>query len=157
VRWRHPRRGLLLPGQFLPAAERTGMIKPVCEWALESALADCRRWHEGGREVQIAVNLSGPNLRDPLLSERLRRLLVSTPLDPRFVKLEVSEHGVAGDPHGAVVALGRLQASGVRLSIDDFGGGESSLACLKQLPVDEIKIAGSLVRAMARDPRDAAI
>jgi EAL domain-containing protein (putative c-di-GMP-specific phosphodiesterase class I) len=73
------------------------------------------------------------------------------------LKLEIAERGVVGDPHGTVVALGRLRESGVRLSIDDFGGGESSLSCLKQLPVDEIKISGSLVRTMARDPRDAAI
>src|SRR5262245_52036310 len=157
LRWRHPRRGLLLPGQFLPAAERTGMIKPVCEWALETALSHCRSWHDGGRPVQIAVNLSGRNLRDPLLSERLSRLLGSAGIEPGFLKLEISEQGVVGDPHGAIAALVRIRASGVRLAIDDFGSGESSLASLKQLPVDEIKIAGSLVRAMARDSRDAAI
>jgi diguanylate cyclase (GGDEF)-like protein/PAS domain S-box-containing protein len=157
MRWRHPRRGLLLPGQFLPAAERTGMIKAVCEWALETALGHCRSWHDAGRPVQIAVNLSGRNLRDPLLSDRLTRLLAKAKLDPSFLKIEIPEQGVVGDPHGAVAALHRIRASGVRLAIDDFGGGESSLPALKQLPVDEIKIAGPLVRAMARDSRDAAI
>src|SRR5206468_6706231 len=103
--------GLLLPGQFLPAAERTGVIKPVCEWALETALAHCRGWHEEGRPVQIAVDLPGRNLRDPLLSERLSRLLGFAGLDPRFLKLQISEHGVVGDPHGAIAALARLKAS----------------------------------------------
>ncbi len=157
LRWRHPRRGLLLPGQFLPAAERTGTIKPVCEWALETAVQHCRSWHESGRAIQVAVNVSGRNLRDPLLSERLSRLLGNAKLDPGFLKLEISEQGVAGDPHGAIAALARLKSSGVHLAIDDFGGGESSLSSLKYLPVDEIKIAGSLVRAMAKDQRDAAI
>ncbi|HKD20139.1 MAG TPA: EAL domain-containing protein [Thermoanaerobaculia bacterium] len=157
VRWEHPRRGLLLPGQFLPAAERTGMIKPVCDWALATAVGHCRGWHESGRPVQIAVNVSGRSLRDPLLSERIARLLDGAKLDPAYLKLEVSEQSVVGDPHGSIAALTRIKASGVRLAIDDFGGNESSLSALKRLPVDEVKIAGSLVRAMARDPREAAI
>ncbi|HTO74841.1 MAG TPA: EAL domain-containing protein [Thermoanaerobaculia bacterium] len=157
VRWAHPRRGLLMPGQFLPAAERTGMIKPVCDWALATAVGHCRSWHEAGRPVQIAVNVSGRSLRDPLLSERIARLLDGAKLDPVFLKLEISEQGVVGDPHGSIAALLRIKAGGVRLAIDDFGGNESSLSALKRLPVDEVKIAGSLVRAMARDPREAAI
>jgi EAL domain-containing protein (putative c-di-GMP-specific phosphodiesterase class I) len=157
VRWEHPRRGLLLPGQFLPAAERTGMIKPVCDWALATAVGHCRGWHEAGRPVQIAVNLSGRSLRDPLLSERIARLLEEARLDPAFLKLEISEQGVVGDPRGSIAALTRIQAAGVRLAIDDFGGNESSLSALKRLPVDEVKIAGPLVRAMTRDPREAAI
>jgi len=157
VRWEHPRRGLLLPGQFLPAAERTGMIKPVCEWALATAVGHCRSWHEAGRPVQIAVNVSGRSLRDPLLSERIARLLDGARLDPGYLKLEISEPSVVGDPHGSIAALARIKASGVRLAIDDFGGNESSLSALRRLPVDEVKIAGALVRAMSRDPREAAI
>ena len=157
VRWEHPRRGLLMPRQFLPAAERTGMIKPVCDWALATAVGHCRAWHAEGRPVQIAVNVSGRNLRDPLLSERIARLLESAKLDPIYLKLEISEQGVVGDPHGSIAALTRIKAAGVRLAIDDFGGNESSLSALKRLPVDEVKIAGPLVRAMARDPREAAI
>jgi diguanylate cyclase (GGDEF)-like protein/PAS domain S-box-containing protein len=157
VRWEHPRRGLLMPGQFLPAAERTGMIKPVCDWALATAVGHCRDWHEAGRPVQVAVNVSGRSLRDPLLSERITRLLEEARLDPGFLKLEISEQGVVGDPHGSIAALTRIQAAGVRLAIDDFGGNESSLSALKRLPVDEVKIAGPLVRAMTRDPREAAI
>lgn len=157
VRWEHPRRGLLLPGQFLPAAERTGMIKPVCDWALATAVGHCRSWHESGRPVQIAVNVSGRSLRDPLLSERIADLLDEAKLDPAYLKLEISEPSVVGDPHGSIAALSRIKASGVRLAIDDFGGNESSLSALRRLPVDEVKIAGPLVRAMGRDPREAAI
>lgn len=157
VRWQHPRRGLLMPGQFLPAAERTGAIKPVCDWALETAVEHCRGFHEMGRPVPVAVNVSGRNLRDPLLLERLARLLETSKLDPAFLKLEISEDNLIGDPHGAIAALGRIRAAGVRLAIDDFGVGESSFAGLKRLPVDEIKIAGAFVRDMSRDGRDAAI
>ncbi|HWZ84667.1 MAG TPA: EAL domain-containing protein [Thermoanaerobaculia bacterium] len=157
LRWQHPRRGLLLPGQFVPAAERTGVIKPVCEWALETALGHCRGWHEAGRPVRVAVNVSGRNLRDPLLFERLSRLLGSSRLDPGFLKLEIAADSVFADPHGATAALTRIKASGVRLSIDDFGSSESSLSSLRRLPVDEIKIAGAFVREMSRDPKDAAI
>jgi diguanylate cyclase (GGDEF)-like protein/PAS domain S-box-containing protein len=157
VRWQHPRRGLLMPGQFLPAAERTGAIKPVCEWALETAVGNLRALHDAGRPVRVAVNVSGRNLRDPLLLERLERLLRASNLDPGFLKLEISEDNLLGDPHGSIAALARIRAAGVRLAIDDFGVGESSFASLKRLPVDEIKIAGAFVRDMARDTRDAAI
>ena len=157
VRWEHPRRGLLLPGQFLPAAERTGMIKPVCEWALETALGHCRAWHDAGKPLRVAVNVSGRNLRDPLLFERLRRLLDKSGLDPGFLKIEISADSVFSDPHGSMAALSRIRASGVRVSVDDFGASESSLASLRRMPVDEIKIAGVFVREMARDERDAAI
>jgi diguanylate cyclase (GGDEF)-like protein/PAS domain S-box-containing protein len=157
VRWQHPRRGLLMSRQFLPAAERTGAIKPVCDWALETALAHCRVWHEAGRPVRVAVNVSGRNLRDPLMLERLSKLLVGAKLDPAYLKLEISEDSLVGDPHGAIAALWRVKETGVRLAIDDFGSRESSLASLKKMPVDEIKIAGAFVRAMARDAQDAAI
>ncbi|MGE5412794.1 MAG: EAL domain-containing protein [Syntrophomonadaceae bacterium] len=157
VRWQHPRHGLLLPGQFMPAAERTGAIKPVCEWALETAVEQCRALHEAGRRVRVAVNVSGRNLRDPLLLERLARLLETAKLDPAFLKLEISEDSLFGDPHGGIAALARIRSTGVRLAIDDFGIGESSFGSLKRLPVDEIKIAGAFVRDMARDSRDAAI
>jgi diguanylate cyclase len=157
VRWQHPRRGLLLPGQFLPAAERTGAIKAVCEWALETALSDCREWTEAGFPLQVAVNLSGRNLRDPLLVEKITRLLAASKLDASSLKLEISEGSVFADPHGAVAAMTRIRAAGVRLAIDDFGAGESLLAMLKRLPVDEIKLAGALAREMSTDARDAAI
>ena len=157
VRWRHPRRGVLLPGQFLPAAERTGTIKPVCEWALERALADCRGWNDAGFPLHVAVNVSGRNLRDPLLIEKISRLLGSSRLSPASLKLEIEEGSVLSDPHGAVVAMNRIQAAGVGLAIDDFGGSGSLLTSLKRLPVDEIKLAGAFVRDMVRDARDAAI
>jgi len=157
VRWQHPRRGLLMPGQFLPAAERTGAIKPVCEWALETAVGECRALHEAGRPVRVAVNVSGRNLRDPLLLERLTRLLERSKVDPAFLKLEISEDNLLGDPHVSIAALTRIRAAGVRVAIDDFGVGEASFSSLKRLPVDEIKIAGAFVREMARDARDAAI
>jgi EAL domain-containing protein (putative c-di-GMP-specific phosphodiesterase class I) len=103
------------------------------------------------------VNVSGRNLRDPLLLERLARLLESSRLDPAFLQLEISEDTLLGDVHGTVASLARIRAAGVRLAIDDFGIGESSFSSLKRLPVDEIKIAGTFVREMARDERDAAI
>ncbi len=157
LRWQHPRRGLLLPGQFLPAAERTGAIKPVYEWALETALEDCRSWHDAGQPFPVAVNVSGRNLRDPLLIERISRWLRESNVAPAFLKLEIAEASVLPDPHAAVAAMNRLRAAGVRLAIDDFGAGESLLSSLKRLPVDEIKLAGAFVRGMAADPRDAAI
>ena len=157
VRWRHPRRGVLLPGQFLPAAERTGTIKSVCEWALQKALEDCRGWNDAGFPLHVAVNVSGRNLRDPLLIEKISRLLGSSRLSPASLKLEIEEGSVLSDPHGAVVAMHRIQAAGVQLSIDDFGASGALLMSLRRLPVDEIKLAGAFVRDMVRDARDAAI
>jgi EAL domain-containing protein (putative c-di-GMP-specific phosphodiesterase class I) len=157
MRWQHPRRGLLLPGQFLPAAERTGVIKPLCDWAIETALDHCRQWREAGRPLNVAVNVSGRNLRDPLLSERLESLLGAARLDPACLKLEIPQDSILAEAHGASAALLRLRSTGVRVSIDDFGAAPASLASLKRLPVDEIKISGTLVREMAHDARDAAI
>ena len=157
VRWRHPRRGILLPGQFLPAAERTGTIKSVCEWALQRALEDCRGWNDAGFPLHVAVNVSGRNLRDPLLIEKISQMLGSSGLEPASLKLEIEEGSVISDPHGAIVAMHRIQAAGVQLAIDDFGASGALLTSLKRLPVDEIKLAGAFVRDMVRDARDAAI
>jgi EAL domain-containing protein (putative c-di-GMP-specific phosphodiesterase class I) len=157
LRWRHPRRGILLPGQFLPAAERTGTIKSVCEWALQRALEDCRGWNDAGFPLHVAVNVSGRNLRDPLLIEKISQMLGSSGLEPAALKLEIEESSVISDPHGAVVAMHRIQAAGVQLAIDDFGASGALLTSLKRLPVDEIKLAGGFVRDMVRDSRDAAI
>ena len=157
VRWQHPRRGILLPGQFLPAAERTGTIKSVCEWALQRALEDCRGWNDAGFPLHVAVNVSGRNLRDPLLIEKISQMLGSSGLEPASLKLEIEEGSVISDPHGAVVAMNRIRAAGVQLAIDDFGASGALLTSLKRLPVDEIKLAGAFVRDMVRDARDAAI
>lgn len=157
VRWQHPQRGLLLPDVFLPLAEQTGLIKPLTEWVLDAALAQTRHWHDQGRHVPLAVNISAQNLQDPTLVDTITTLLRKHHFTASDLTLEITETSVLQDPERATEVLGRLQALGIRIAIDDFGAGQSALAYLKQFPVDQLKIDGSFVRDLRRNPRDLAI
>ena len=157
VRWQHPEQGLLSPDQFVPLAERTGLVHPLTRFVLDAALAQCRAWYDQGLELPVAVNLSTRTLLDRGFGNEVASLLKYWKLPPRLLTLEITESALMGDPQRAADLLGDLAAQGVRLSIDDFGTGYSSLSSLRMLPVHELKIDRSFVREMLTQPQDASI
>jgi diguanylate cyclase (GGDEF)-like protein len=157
LRWTHPELGFVAPDEFIPIAERTGLIVPLTTYVLDRALGQCAAWTLAGLDLGVAVNISVRNLLDSDLPDEIGALLVRHGVEPRRLTLEVTESSVMADPARAVDVLQRLSAIGVRLSVDDFGTGYSSLTYLKRLPVDEVKIDKSFVVTMASDAGDAAI
>jgi diguanylate cyclase (GGDEF)-like protein/PAS domain S-box-containing protein len=157
VRWNHPQRGLLPPDEFIPLAERTGLIRPLTLYVIDEALRQCRAWQDEGIELSVAVNLSTRNLLDIEFPLRVHELLERSEVDRGRLELEITESTMLADPARTKLVLDRLSAMGIRLSIDDFGTGYSSLAYLKKLPVDEIKIDRSFVMNMGHDEDDAVI
>ncbi|GEM_PF-675389 len=155
--WRHPRRGLIPPHDFIPLAEQTGLIGPLTRWLLGAALQTCSDWRTTGHAVGVAVKLSVRTLHERRTAEMLAELLATHRLPPAAVTLEINESALVPYPQRAIETLMRLHALGVRIAIDDFGTGYSSLAYLKRLPVDEVKIDRSFVLDMLSDPNDAAI
>jgi diguanylate cyclase (GGDEF)-like protein/PAS domain S-box-containing protein len=158
VRWQHPERGLVAPAEFIPLAEDTGLIAPLGEWVLRTACAQTRVWHTGGfQKLHVAVNLSPRQFQQPDLVLMIKRILKETGLDATCLELEVTESSVMKNAETAISTLRELKAMGIRISIDDFGSGYSSLSYLKNLPIDVLKIDQSFVRDMTTDPKDAAI
>jgi diguanylate cyclase (GGDEF)-like protein/PAS domain S-box-containing protein len=157
VRWQHPVRGFLPPGEFITLAEETGLITPLTRWVLEVALKQHQAWRAVGLDIPVAVNLSRRTLHDPELPEMVAQLLTRWGVAPEGLVLEITESSLMADPQRAGENLTRLRALGVHMSIDDFGTGYSSLASLKNLSVDELKIDQSFVQAMATDASARAI
>jgi diguanylate cyclase (GGDEF)-like protein len=157
VRWQHPTRGLLPPAEFVPLAERTGAVAGLTRWVVDAALRQSRLWRDAGIDLPIAVNLAAANIVDVTLPDTIAGLLERHGVPGDRLECEISEHTVMADPVRATDVLARLRALGVRLSLDDFGTGHSSLAYLKQLPLDEVKIDRSFVSGMADDENDAVI
>ncbi|MEA2237817.1 MAG: hypothetical protein QOC81_2541 [Thermoanaerobaculia bacterium] len=157
VRWEHPQHGLLPPDEFIPLAERTGLIGPLTSWVLNEALGQCRAWHNESIPLGVSVNLSGRLLQDPGLVDLVAESLHRWRLDPSLLTLELTESSIMSDPDHALNVMQRLRALTVRLSIDDFGTGYSSLTHLRLLPVDEIKIDKSFVLGMLTNEADDAI
>ena len=157
VRWNHPRRGLLPPDEFVPLAERTGAIGELTRWVLDTALAQLRVWRDAGMDLTMAVNLAAPNIVDESLPALVAGDAAALEQVGDRLECEISEHTVMADPHRAISVLEGLRALGVRLSLDDFGTGHSSLAYLKRLPLDEVKIDRSFVMGMTDNSDDAAI
>jgi EAL domain-containing protein (putative c-di-GMP-specific phosphodiesterase class I) len=157
VRWPHPERGFVLPSEFILLAEQTGLIEPLTRWVLKEALRQCKVWHETGLDIRVAVNLSARNLLHPDLPRLVARLLGTHAVQPAWLELEITESAVMTDPARALQTLTRLHEMGLRISIDDFGAGYSSLGYLKRLPVDTIKIDKSFVLDMLHDESAATI
>lgn len=158
VRWQHPELGLVSPAEFIPLAEDTGLIMPIGEWVLRTACAQTKTWQDCGfKNLHVAVNLSPRQFQQPDLVLMVERLLKETRLDAPSLELEVTESSVMKNAESAVHTLRELRAMGIRISIDDFGSGYSSLSYLKHLPIDVLKIDQSFVRDMTTDPKDAAI
>ncbi|MEJ2107579.1 MAG: EAL domain-containing protein [Acidiferrobacteraceae bacterium] len=157
LRWNHPDFGSIPPDEFIPLAERSGFIHPATDWVLESAIRQCSTWHEAGLELHIAVNLSARTFRDQRLTARLRKLFELWDFDPRCLEIEITEHALMADIEVAQRVLQEISEMGTTISIDDFGTGSSSLAYLKKLPIDNLKIDKSFVVDMATDENDAVI
>jgi EAL domain-containing protein (putative c-di-GMP-specific phosphodiesterase class I) len=141
----------------VPIAERTGLIGPMTDFVLRSALNQCRQWQDAGHHLSVAVNLSARSLLDSDLVDDIARVLTASGVDPSNLVLEITETSVMSDAEYAMRVLNRLSAMGLSLAIDDFGTGYSSLAYLKRLPVDEVKIDKSFVLNMQDDENDAVI
>jgi len=157
VRWQHPERGLVLPDDFIPMAEHTALICPLTRYVLDTALAQARTWIDAGRPLPIAVNLSVRNLLDENLADQVGELLVAHGVPGSLLELEVTESAIMIDPVRARQMLEQLSALAVRISIDDFGAGYTSLSQLTTLPVSELKIDRSFVMTMTKDPGHAMI
>ncbi len=149
VRWKHPQRGLIPPMDFVPFAEKTGLVQPLTKWVLASALKQSAAWHRSGHAIPVSVNISMRDLVDPGFPQLVSRLLSDARAEPSWVRLEITESVIMSKPEQAISTLTQLRRLGVRLAVDDFGTGYSSLAYLDRLPVDEIKIDKSFVSAMA--------
>jgi diguanylate cyclase (GGDEF)-like protein len=155
VRWNHPERGLLLPGEFVPLAEETGLIVSIGEQVLEVACRQAQKWRElnpSAPPVTVCVNLSARQFREPELTKTVARTLEATSLDPRCLFLEITESTAMGDAVATAASLEELHRLGVRAIIDDFGTGYSSLSYLERFSVDYVKIDSSFVRGLNDDP-----
>ena len=160
VRWQHRRHGLLQPQAFVPNAERTpGLLKPLTEWVLNSALRQARSWHLEGLDIGVAVNLSPRSIHDTSLVETVGGVLSKWEVPPSHLELEITETAVFGgsDPDRVDATLRELGEMGVSVALDDFGTGFSSLSHLRLLPIGVIKIDRSFVATMDEDLNDAQI
>ncbi|UQU64190.1 bifunctional diguanylate cyclase/phosphodiesterase [Couchioplanes caeruleus] len=157
ARWQHPAHGDVSPEDFVAVAEHTGQLHRLTEVVLTAGLQHCREWADAGRPLSIAVNLSVRTLLDPRFPDQVHELLKRYAIPPGQITFEISEPGMLGEIERALPTLYRLRDLGVRLAVDDFGTGASSLSYLRQLPVHEIKIDDSFVQGMATDSGDLAI
>ena len=157
VRWVHETRGFIPPDEFIPLAERTGLIKHLTVWVLEEAMQQSKQWENDGIDISVAVNLSMQNIQDPLFPKVLSELMEKWNIDKHRLMLEITESTIMSNPDNVLRVLNEIEEMGVCLSIDDFGTGYSSLSNLKKLPVSELKIDRSFVMDMENDADDQAI
>jgi EAL domain-containing protein (putative c-di-GMP-specific phosphodiesterase class I) len=148
LRWRHPERGVVPPGAFLPAIAGSAVMADITRWALDRALAAHRSWGVAGRGVTVEVNLAGRDLLDPGFCEAVGRLLEDRGASPGTLGLEITENDLLEDPERASTTVIALGEKGVTVALDDFGTGYSSLTRLRELPIDEVKIDRSFVAHM---------
>ena len=158
IRWRHPHRGLIAPDDFIPFAEEIGLIVPIGDWVLRTACAQALAWQRAGlRPVPVSVNLSLRQFRQQGLVASVARVLREAGLDPALLELEVTESKILEDPAAGFAKLRELKQIGLRIAIDDFGTGHSSLAYLREIPADTLKIDRSFVQDITERQQDAAI
>lgn len=160
VRWEHPRRGLILPAEFITLAEETMLIQPIGDWALREACRQARDWHDrrpSDPPVMVSVNLSAGQFRHPKLVNAIGRALRDAGLEPRYLNLEITESILMEAGESTIAILREMKQLGVGLAIDDFGKGYSSLSYLKDFPIDALKIDCSFVRKLGKDPAEMAI
>jgi EAL domain-containing protein (putative c-di-GMP-specific phosphodiesterase class I)/GGDEF domain-containing protein len=156
LRWQHPEHGIIVPDQFIPVAERTGLIIPLTLWVLQQSLIQCRQWNKMGLDIGVAVNLTMWNLEAQELPEQVEALLRDTGVSPSKLELEITETSIMSDPQRVIRTLNQIRQLGVRFAIDDFGTGYSSFAYLTKLPVSCIKIDKSFVQNIESD-RDSSV
>ncbi|WP_368658735.1 EAL domain-containing protein [Metabacillus halosaccharovorans] len=156
IRWEHPKWGLISPGTFIPIAEETGLIIPIGEWALNVACKQNKIWQDQGLKTVVSVNLSAIQFSQPNLIDTIEAVLQKTGLEPQFLEVEITE-SMTADIESTIQMLQHLKKIGIRISIDDFGTGFSSLSYLKYFPVDILKIDKSFVRKLHNNPNDETI
>jgi len=154
VRWQHPSRGMVPPMEFIPFAEQTGSIRAVTHWVVAHAVAQCAAWRREGVPMNVSINISARDLMDAELPVRFASMLEKYDCRPQWIALEITESAIFDDPGHAIENLQLLHSLGCRLAIDDYGTGYSSLAYLRRLPLNELKIDKSFVQRMARDAND---
>ncbi|MCC7077830.1 MAG: EAL domain-containing protein [Acidimicrobiia bacterium] len=160
LRWDHPERGLVLPSEFVPEAEETGLIVPLGQWVLAKACMQIARWRETipqARDLSVAVNLSARQFNDPGLTDTIEEALALSGLAPDALSLEITESVIMDDVDTTTTTLSALRETGARVVIDDFGTGYSSLSYLRRFPVDLVKIDQSFVDGLGRESEDSAI
>jgi diguanylate cyclase (GGDEF)-like protein/PAS domain S-box-containing protein len=158
IRWRHPERGVITPGDFIPVAEEIGMIGEIGDWVLRTACRQARAWQADGLPpLRLAVNVSPRQLREKDFRHRVEQALLDTGLPAAFLDLELTESSIMADPEGAIETLSQIRRLGVHIAVDDFGTGYSSLAYLKRLPVDCLKIDRAFVSGIPDDAEDVVI
>lgn len=158
VRWRHPTRGLLLPGEFIPLAEKCGLIDDIGERVLEQACRELRALSDAGtKSIVIAVNVSPCHLKNDRLLGTISDALDSTGIDPRSLEIEITENALIEDPDGVTLKLEKIRELGVSIAIDDFGTGYASLAYLRNFPVQKLKIDRTFVKCLTTSVADRAI
>ena len=158
VRWQHPQRGLLLPGEFLAIAEDSGLIVGIGQWVLREACRQTRAWlDEGLPAVPVAVNISSLEFRNEHFLEGVRIALKKSRLDPKYLELELTETVLMRHAESTAHALDQLKSIGVRLAVDDFGTGYSSLSYLTRFPIDTLKLDQSFVRDVFASGEDAIV
>jgi len=157
LRWEHPERGLLVPGEFIDVAEETGLIVPIGKWVIEQACRQAQRWQENRPRDDfpfVSVNLSSRQLDSPPLIGDIAGIIDQTGIDPTVLGLEITESVVMRDPEASTIALQALKGLGVRLAVDDFGTGYSSLAYLRRFPVDLLKVDRTFVSGLDDPDQD---
>lgn len=159
LRWQHPERGLVMPGDFITLAEETGLIRAIGRWVIETACAQIKAWESGDatRDLQLAINVSARQFRQPDFVAQVQQVLNQSGANPARLKIELTESVVLENVADAIAKMEALKAIGIGLSMDDFGTGYSSLSYLKQLPLDQLKIDRSFITHLASDSGDAAI
>ncbi len=158
LRWNHPKFGMIPPSEFIPLAEKSGVINSIGEWVFREACMQNKKWHdEGLLSVRVAVNMSVIQFGDPLIVEKVEKIIKETAIDPAYVELEITESVAVKEGAQIVNILNRLKDLGVSISIDDFGTEYSSLSRLKMLPIDRIKIDMQFIHGIEGDKKDQAI
>jgi len=158
VRWKDPELGLISPAEFIPLAEETGLIVPIGNWVSKTACSQIKQWHSEGFDcLGISVNLCARQFQEQDLVSTVIEILEQSELEPKYLELEITESSIMTNTDFAVKVLTELKQMGIRVSVDDFGTGFSSLGYLKRLPIDILKIDQSFVRDVSTDPDDAAL
>jgi diguanylate cyclase (GGDEF)-like protein len=150
LRWQHPERGSVAPGEFIPIAEQTGLVHLLTRRVIEMVLAQIREWRRDGWEIQVAVNLSALNLAEPDFDQRIAELLAEYDVPAHLLEFEITESAIVQDPERAAATLSRIAAMGSTIALDDFGIGNTSISQLRDLPIDTLKIDRSFIIDMER-------
>lgn len=157
IRWKHPQRGYISPGQFIPFAEASGFIVDIDEWVLQTACKQAVDWQKQGYDIAIAVNLSGVHFTSTEIADQVMQILAETGLSPEKLEIELTESAVVQNMNTALAAMTKLKQAGVQLCLDDFGTGYSSLLYLQKFPFDRLKIDRGFLNQLKERSKTATI